>query len=80
VQEDTQKVIDGTFKYSQEQADLGMGQTVMYALLESDLSPAEKLHSLVWQEAQIVIGAGADTTRARLPIFMFLIIRICIRS
>lgn len=62
VQEDTQKVIDGTFKHSQEQIDLGMGKTIIHALLESDLPPAEKLHSRVWQEAQIVIGAGADTT------------------
>lgn len=62
VQEDTQKVIDGTFKYSKEQVDLGMDQTVIHALLESDLPPEEKLHGRVWQEAQMVIGAGADTT------------------
>lgn len=71
MQEETQKVIDGTFKQSQEQVDLGMDKTVIHALLESDLPPAEKLHGRVWQEAQIVIGAGADTTANALNVTHF---------
>lgn len=39
-----------------------MDRTIIHALLESDLSPADKMHSRIWQEAQVVIGAGADTT------------------
>jgi hypothetical protein len=62
VQEDTQKVIDGEYKRSQEELDLGMDKPIFHALLESDLPSEEKLHSRIWQEGQIIIGAGAETT------------------
>jgi cytochrome P450 len=39
--------------------------------LESDLPPEEKLQSRLWQEGQVVIGAGADTTANALTITHF---------
>lgn len=71
VQQDTQDVIDGRYKYSQEQTDLGMDKTIIHELLESNLPPEEKLHSRLWQEAQVVIGAGADTTATTLNVTHF---------
>lgn len=71
IQADTQKVIDGEYKYSQEQLSLGMDKTIIHALLESSLPPEEKAHSRIWQEAQVVIGAGADTTANTLTVTHF---------
>lgn len=71
MQDDTQKVIDGEYKRSQEELDLGMDKTIFHALLESDLAPEEKLHSRIWQEGQVVIGAGADTTANTLTVTHF---------
>ncbi|KAF8858393.1 cytochrome P450 [Acephala macrosclerotiorum] len=71
IQENTQAVIDGRYKSSKEEADLGIDKTIFHALLESDLPPEEKLHSRLWQEAQVVIGAGADTTANALTITHF---------
>lgn len=48
-----------------------MDKTIIHALLESDLSPEDKQHSRIWQEAQVVIGAGADTTANTLNVTHF---------
>jgi hypothetical protein len=53
--------MDGTFRYSQEQLDLGMETTMIHALLESNLTPFEKSHARLWQEGQVTIGAGTAT-------------------
>lgn len=66
MKEETQDIIDGTFKSTQEQIDLGVDRTIFHALLESDLPPEEKLHSRLWQEGLIVVGAGSDTTATAL--------------
>jgi len=50
---------------------LGLDKTIFHALLESDLPPEEKLHSRLWQEGQVVIGAGADTTSNTLTVIHF---------
>jgi cytochrome P450 len=71
VKADSQKVIDGEYKSSQEQIDLGMDKTIIHALLESDLRAEDKKHSRIWQEAQVVIGAGADTTANTLNVTHF---------
>lgn len=54
--------MEGTFKSSQEMTDLGLDKTIFHALLESDLPPEEKSFDRLWQECQVIIGAGADTT------------------
>lgn len=64
-------MVDGVYKSSQEYHALGLDQTVFHALLESDLPPEEKLQSRLWQEGQVVIGAGADTTANALTITHF---------
>lgn len=71
MQENTQAVIDGKHKFSKEQLDLGLDKTIFHTLLESDLPPEEKLQSRLWQEGQVVIGAGADTTANALTITHF---------
>lgn len=71
IQEETQKVIDGVYKTSQENLELGLDKTIFHTLLESDIPAEEKLHSRLWQEAQVVIGAGADTTANTLTITHF---------
>ena len=45
MQNETQEVIDGNYKSSQEQIDLGLQKTSFNELLESDLPPEEKLRS-----------------------------------
>ena len=64
-------MVDGKFKASQEHHDLGLNKTIFHALLESDLPEEEKLQSRLWQEGQVVIGAGADTTANALTITHF---------
>jgi cytochrome P450 len=71
IQEETQNVIDGVYKTSQENLELGLDKTIFHALLESDIPAEEKLHSRLWQEAQVVIGAGADTIANTLNITHF---------
>lgn len=66
--------MDGTFKYSQEQTDLGIDKTIIHQLLESTLPPAEKTHARMWQEGQVVIGAGADTTANTLTVTHFYVL------
>jgi cytochrome P450 len=48
-----------------------MDKTIIHALLESDLSSEDKVHSRIWQEAQVVIGAGADTAANSLNVTHF---------
>lgn len=50
---------------------MGLGKTIIHALLESDLPPKEKLRSRVWQEGQVVVGAGTDTTSNTLTVIHF---------
>jgi cytochrome P450 len=71
IQEETQNVIDSVYQTSQENLELGLDKTIFHTLLESDIPAEEKLHSRLWQEAQVVIGAGADTTANTLTITHF---------
>ena len=64
-------ITEGRYKQSQENTSLGLEKTIFHALIESDLPPDEKLHSRIWQEGQMVIGAGSDTTAATLTITHF---------
>lgn len=69
--ENTQQVIDGNWKASQESHGLGLDKTIFHALLESNLPAEEKKHWRLWQEGQVLIGAGADTTANALTITHF---------
>jgi hypothetical protein len=71
MQDETQEVIDGNYKSSQEQIDLGLQKTIFNKLLEPDLPPEEKLHSRLWQEGLVVVGAGSDTTAFTLTVIHF---------
>ncbi|KUJ12388.1 cytochrome P450 [Mollisia scopiformis] len=71
IQANTQAVIDGRYKTTQEGTELGLDKTIFHALLESDLPPEDKLHSRLWQEGQVVVGAGADTTANALTVTHF---------
>jgi cytochrome P450 len=71
IQENTKAVIDGKFRSSLEHSDWGLDKTIFHALLESDLPTEEKSFPRLWQEAQVVIGAGADTTANALTITHF---------
>lgn len=64
-------MIDGNYKISSEYEELGLTHTVFHALLDSDLPPEEKLQSRLWQEGQVLIGAGADTTAQALTVTHF---------
>jgi cytochrome P450 len=50
---------------------LGLDKTIFHALLESDLPSEEKLHSRLWQEGLVVVGAGATTTSNTLMVTHF---------
>jgi cytochrome P450 len=71
IQNETQEVIDGKYKFNPEHLELGLDKTIFHALLESNLPSEEKRHSRLWQEGQVVIGAGADTTSNTLTVIHF---------
>jgi hypothetical protein len=50
------------YKSNQEYNELGLDKTIVHALLESDLPQEDKKYVRLWQEAQVSIGAGGDTT------------------
>lgn len=56
-----QKVIDDKASGT-DQHDPSLPRTVFHSLLDSDLPPAELRKARLAQEAQVIIGAGADTT------------------
>jgi cytochrome P450 len=45
--------------------------TIFHELINSNLPPIEKSLDRLWQEGQIVVGAGADTTANALTITTF---------
>ena len=51
-----------------------MDKTIIHELLASDLPAEEKTFERIWQESQVVIGAGADTTANTLAITHFYIL------
>ena len=54
--------MNGVYKADKEYEALGLEKTIFHEILESDLPPEEKTFERLWQEAQVTIGAGADTT------------------
>ena len=48
-----------------------MPRTVFHSLLDSSLPPEEKSVERLWQEAQVIIGAGTDTTANTLAVTTF---------
>jgi hypothetical protein len=54
--------MNGVYKADKEYETLGLEKTIFHEILESDLPPEEKTFERLWQEAQVTIGAGADTT------------------
>ncbi len=75
MQDETQEIIDGNYKFSQEQMDLGLEKTIFNELLESNLPPEEKIHSRLWQEGLVVVGAGSDTTAFTLTVIHFWLLK-----
>lgn len=49
----------------------GPQRTIFHELLESDLPAEEKTLERLWQEGQVVVGAGADTTAAALTVITY---------
>ena len=41
---------------------MGLEKTIFHEILESDVPEEEKSFERLWQEAQVTIGAGSDTT------------------
>jgi hypothetical protein len=52
----------GVYKADKEYVTLGLEKTIFHEVLESDIPDEEKSFERLWQEAQVTIGAGADTT------------------
>jgi cytochrome P450 len=63
--------MDGTFKHSAEELDLGLDRTVIQEVLESNLPASEKDFDRIWREAQTVISAGTETTANTLAVTHF---------
>jgi len=66
IAKDIQQIIDekATEKYQGKgvSSENGPQRTIFHELLESDLPEEEKSLERLWQEGQVVVGAGADTT------------------
>jgi cytochrome P450 len=45
--------------------------TIFHELINSNLPPREKTLDRLWQEGQVVVGAGADTTANTLTVITF---------
>ncbi len=45
--------------------------TIFHELLNSDLPPREKSLERLWQEGQVIVGAGTDTTANALSVITF---------
>jgi cytochrome P450 len=54
--------MNGAYKADKEFESLGLEKTIFHEILESDIPESEKSYERLWQEAQVTIGAGADTT------------------
>ena len=63
--------MNGVYKANKEYETLGLEKTIFHEILESDLPPEEKSFERLWQEAQVTIGAGADTTGNALTVTHF---------
>ena len=63
--------MNGVYKADKEYEALGLEKTIFHEILESDLPPEEKTFERLWQEAQVTIGAGADTTGNALTVIHF---------
>jgi cytochrome P450 len=61
-QQETRNVLEGKYKADKAYESLGLEKTIFHEILESDLPQGEKSFERLWQEAQVTIGAGADTT------------------
>lgn len=61
-QQETRNVLEGKYKADKAYESLGLEKTIFHEILESDLPLGEKSFERLWQEAQVTIGAGADTT------------------
>jgi cytochrome P450 len=55
-------VLGGKYKADKQYETLGLEKTIFHEILESDIPNEEKSFERLWQEAQVIIGAGADTT------------------
>lgn len=49
----------------------GSHPTVFHEILQSDLRPSEKTLGRLWQEAQILLAAGTETTAWTLSVITF---------
>jgi len=58
-------------KKKAETKEGSLQRTIFHELLESNLPPEEKSLERLWQEGQIVVGAGADTTANALTVSTF---------
>jgi hypothetical protein len=63
--------MNGVYKADKEYEALGLEKTIFHEILESDLPLEEKSFERLWQEAQVTIGAGADTTGNALTVTHF---------
>jgi cytochrome P450 len=54
--------MSGAYKADKEYESLGLEKTIFHEILEADIPDSEKSYERLWQEAQVTIGAGADTT------------------
>ena len=71
IQEMTRTIINGEDKSNEQYHEFGLDKTVIHTLLESDLPPEEKSFTRLWQEAQVIIGAGGKTSAHALTTTQF---------
>jgi cytochrome P450 len=55
-------VLEGKYKADKQYETLGLEKTIFHEILESNIPEEEKSFERLWQEAQVTIGAGSDTT------------------
>lgn len=59
---------------AEDKVDRGTGRTIFHELLTGDLPEREKRLERLWQEGQIVIGAGTETTAWSLSAMLFYVL------
>ncbi|KAI1281075.1 putative cytochrome P450 [Xylaria sp. FL0933] len=78
-----QRDVKAQIRETQRQRDIGkalameqnLHATIFHELLESQLPEKEKTAERLWQEGQIIIGAGTETTAWTLSVIFFYILR-----
>jgi len=69
--QDCQAQIKGVMDGNPDDYEKGSHPTIFHEILQSDMRPSEKTLGRLWQEAEILLAAGTETTAWTLSVITF---------